>query len=311
VRSRASRAGAGCAQLGVAAAIAVAVACSGYSPPQIDPTLGAEWAVHRIDAQAIGESSGLVASRTYSGVFWTHNDSGDEARLFAIDASGALVGEFHVAGATHRDWEDIAADDAGHLYVGDFGNNSNDRRDLVVYRIPEPDPFADSATARADRALRFRYADQDAYPDPERRNFDAEALFWMDGELYLFTKQRSDPGTKLYRLPVKTTGDELALEPVARFVLPSDKRAYQATAADYQLVDGGLLALLTFGGIYLFERDDESGALFRPIHRIALTPRRIGQVESLAWDGDALLFGNEQRALFRIPDPLAIEHYPP
>lgn len=311
MKSRTRRAGAGCARLGVAAALVATVACAGYTPPQLDPALGAEWTVHRIDAQAIAESSGLVASRTHSGVFWTHNDSGDVARLFAIDATGALIGEFRVAGATHRDWEDIAADDAGHLYVGDFGNNANDRRDLVVYRIPEPDPFAGGGAARADRVLRFRYADQDAYPDPEQRNFDAEALFWMDGALYLFTKHRSDTGTKLYRLPATTAGEERALEPVARFVLPSDKRAHQVTAADYQLADRGLLALLTFGAIYLFEREDESGALFRPIHRIALTPRRIGQVESLAWDGDALLFGNEQRALFRIPDPLAIERYPP
>jgi hypothetical protein len=260
--------GAGRARLGVAAAIAVIVACGGYVPPRLDPSLGDAWEIHRIESQAIAESSGLVASRTHPGVFWTHNDSGDVARLFAIDARGALVGEFHVAGASHRDWEDIAADDAGYLYVGDFGNNANDRRDL-------------------------------------------EALFWMDGALYLFTKHRSDAGTKLYRLPVTATARERALEPVARFVLPSDKRAHEATAADYQLADGGLLALLTFGAIYLFEREDESGALFRPIHRIALKPRRIGQVESLAWDGDALLFGNEQRALFRIPDPLAIDRYPP
>jgi hypothetical protein len=303
--------GAGRARLGVAAAIAVIVACGGYVPPRLDPSLGDAWEIHRIESQAIAESSGLVASRTHPGVFWTHNDSGDVARLFAIDARGALVGEFHVAGASHRDWEDIAADDAGYLYVGDFGNNANDRRDLVVYRVPEPDPFSDRGGARADRVLRFRYADQEAYPNPERRNFDAEALFWMDGALYLFTKHRSDAGTKLYRLPVTATARERALEPVARFVLPSDKRAHEATAADYQLADGGLLALLTFGAIYLFEREDESGALFRPIHRIALKPRRIGQVESLAWDGDALLFGNEQRALFRIPDPLAIARYPP
>jgi len=296
--------------LGVVVGAASLLSCA-YAPWEPDAELGSAWAVHHIEAEAIVESSGLVASRAHPGVFWTHNDSGDVPRLFAIDASGALLGEFRVAGATHRDWEDIAADDAGHLFAGDFGNNNNDRRDLVVYRIPEPDPTAVTGVARVDRTLRFRFADQHAYPDPERRNFDAEALFWMDGALYLFTKHRSNAATKLYRLSIESSGAESVLEPLARLPLPDERGARMVTAADYQLVDGGLLALLTYRAIHLFAREDTPGVAFREIHRIALVPRRVGQIESLAWDGDALLFGNEQRALFRIPDPLAIERYPP
>jgi hypothetical protein len=308
--------------LGAVAGATSLLSCA-YTPWKPDAELGSAWAVHHIEAEAIAESSGLVASRNHPGVFWTHNDSGDVPRLFAIDASGALLSEFRVAGATHRDWEDIAADDAGHLFVGDFGNNANDRRDLVIYRIPEPDPSAETRVARVDRALHFRFADQQAYPDPERRNFDVEALFWMDGALYFFTKHRSNAATKLYRLSIESSGAESELEPLARHPLPDERSAHMVTAADYQLVDGGLLALLTYRAIHLFEREkvpempdapgvpDAPDVAFREIHRIELVPRRVGQTESLAWDGDALLFGNEQRALFRIPDPLAIERYPP
>ncbi len=294
-----------------AATAALALGACVLFPPWFEPALEGEWAVRRIAAPALAEPSGLVASPVHPGVFWTHNDSGDAPRLFAIDADGALVGEFRVEGAAHRDWEDIAADDAGHLYVGDFGNNANARRDLVVYRVAEPDPYAAQGVARVDRVLRFRYADQSAYPPAQRRNFDAEALFWMDGALYLFTKHRSDANTTLYRLPVSETAEERALEPIAHFALPAQGHMHETTGADLQRAQGGLLALLTYGAIHLFECEPDAALPFRPVHRIDLDLRRTGQVESIAWDGDALLFGNERRALFRIPDPLSIERYPP
>ena len=273
--------------------------------------LGAGWAIRRIESSSISESSGLVASRVHAGVFWTHNDSGDTPRLFAIDAWGRSKGEFSVEGAQHLDWEDIAADDSGHLYIGDFGNNSSDRRDLTVYRVPEPVPNASDRSVQVDRVLHFRYADQVAYPEPGQRNFDAEAMFWMDGALYVFTKHRDDRATHLYRLPVVATGAERVLEPVARYSPESDGRKFEPTAADMQHAPGGLLAVLNYGSIDLLERDAGGGRPFRLIHHIDLDRLRALQVESLAWDGDALLFGNEQRTLFRIPDPLSIERYPP
>ena len=68
--------------------------------------------------------------------------------VVAINALGRLIAEFPVEGATNEDWEDITIDDAGNLYIGDIGNNKNERDDLRVYRVPEPDPFAGPRTAR-------------------------------------------------------------------------------------------------------------------------------------------------------------------
>jgi hypothetical protein len=258
-------------------AAAIALAACAVLPPPSEPALEGEWAVRHIAAEAVVESSGLVASPTHPGLFWTHNDSGDVARLFAIDAAGELVGEFRVEGAAHRDWEDITADDAGYLYVGDFGNNDNARRDLVVYRIAEPDPYAARSVARVDRVLRFRYADQSAYPGEGQRNFDAEALFWMDGALYLFTKHRSDTDTTLYRLPISENSEERVLEPIGRLALPARGRMYETTGADLQRMQGGVLALLTFGAIHLFEQEPHGEFPFRQIHRITLDLWRTGQ----------------------------------
>ena len=78
----------------------------------------------RFDARLLPEASGIAKSRRYPGIFWVHNDSGNPPALFAIRRDGTIVREFRLAVA-NIDWEDIAADDQGHLYVGDIGNNAN------------------------------------------------------------------------------------------------------------------------------------------------------------------------------------------
>ena len=92
-----------------------------------------------VDPQ-VDEPSGLVASATHPGVYWTHGDSGNGNWLFAIDAEGKLLARYRVAATENVDWEDITRDDAGNLWLGDIGNNDGQRRDLAVLRLVEPDP---------------------------------------------------------------------------------------------------------------------------------------------------------------------------
>ena len=77
----------------------------------------------RLDHHRIPEASGIVKSRRYPGIFWVHNDSGNPPLLFAIKGDGAILNAFPV-NVPNIDWEDIAIDDHGHLYVGDIGNNT-------------------------------------------------------------------------------------------------------------------------------------------------------------------------------------------
>src|SRR5206468_6527022 len=74
--------------------------------------------VGRLSDPRITESSGVVASRKYTNMFWTHNDGGGPGKqlLFAIHRAGDTVATFSVQGANFTDWEDIANDDSGHLY---------------------------------------------------------------------------------------------------------------------------------------------------------------------------------------------------
>ena len=85
------------------------------------------------------EASGIVKSRRHPGIFWVHNDSGNPPALFAIRRDGTVVREFRLE-VPNVDWEDIAIDDEGHLYLGDIGNNGGLLALRAVYRIDEPDP---------------------------------------------------------------------------------------------------------------------------------------------------------------------------
>ena len=96
-----------------------------------------------LEDPAIDESSGLIASRTSPGSYWTHNDAGNGPLIYAFDSQGRSRGVWQVTGATAVDWEDLSAGpgpkpDTNYLYIGDIGDNDGTRSEIVVYRIPEP-----------------------------------------------------------------------------------------------------------------------------------------------------------------------------
>ncbi len=265
-------------------------------------------ATGQLDAR-IDESSGLVESRAWPGVFWTHNDSGDAPRIFAVRSNGALVREVAVEGATNVDWEDIAVGEPGRLWIADTGNNGNDRRDLTVYGLAEPDP-AGTGAVRADAVIHVSYPEQHGFPDPASRNYDAESLFWVDGTLWLLTKHRSDLKTVLYRFPA-LSGD-VALERVQDFELGGDPNHYggSATGADLDPT-GRYLALLSYHALFVFERPADSKSwLGHLVHRVDLNQGVMRQCEGVAWDGGGVLITNEEGRMFRIADPVHVARYP-
>ena len=93
---------------------------------------------------AIKESSGIVASRQFEGVYWTLNDSGNPATLYATKLNGELIEEIAVKGSRNFDWEALGIDDKNQLWIGEIGNNSRLRFDLKVVVVAEPDPFTET-----------------------------------------------------------------------------------------------------------------------------------------------------------------------
>ncbi len=172
-----------------------------------------------IKSDLVREASGIVASRRNPGVLWVHNDSGDAARIFAINARAELLGVCRIAGATPRDWEDIAAGpgpdpNRSYLYIGDIGDNRAKYPDIRVYRFPEPQvgaaaPFGEMTAGPADTITL-------TYPGGPR---DAETLLVdpLTRDIYILAKR--ELFSKVYRAawPQSTTRP-VKLERVA--VLP-------------------------------------------------------------------------------------------
>jgi hypothetical protein len=89
------------------------------------------------------EASGLAASALDPNVVWSHNDSGDSARLFALHTDGQTLARHTLRGVEARDFEDIArgpcpGEARPCLWVGDMGDNGRARTDAVIYVVPEP-----------------------------------------------------------------------------------------------------------------------------------------------------------------------------
>jgi hypothetical protein len=151
----------------------------------------------------IHESSGIEA--IHSNLFLTHNDGGNDPLLFFIDSNSRVVRQVYVKDVDNTDWEDITIAPDGHVYIGNFGNNGHNRRNLEVLVLPKlNDWITDTITAQV---IRFSYKDQTAFPPMSNNQvFDCEAMAYFEDSLYLFNKNWSSPFTgmvKMYVLPTK------------------------------------------------------------------------------------------------------------
>jgi hypothetical protein len=239
-----------------------------------------------IQSRAISESSGLAASRRYPGTFWTHNDRGSRARLFAITRDGKLLKDFRLDAVALSDWEDIAIDGEGHLYLGDVGNNNETRTEIAVHQIAEPDPKSDALFVRPARTWRLRYPDQP---------FDCESLVVHQGHGYVISKVFKDQKAELYRFPLSEQQGPFTLEFVAR--LPIDS---PVTGADLS-ADGNLLAVVCKAGAYVFrvEGDLTRAGKVKPKR----TKFRHESIEACCFVPEGLLATAESREIYLFTDP--------
>ena len=194
------------------------------------------------------ETSGLENGP--DGCFWTHNDSGNPAELYCVDTNGLIQRTVAVSGDSNTDWEEIAKDHEGNLYIGNFGNNSLNRTDLHVVKIPSIDTCT-SLTYVAD-TIHFSYPDQfDFPPIGDYGNFDMEAMVWYQDSLHLFSKDRSSPSTgycKHYKLPA--VGGTYVAELVDSLLTGGISYFFSVTGADLS-EDNTQLVLLNSDRLWL------------------------------------------------------------
>ena len=249
--------------------------------------------------KSVKESSGIAASRTVPGVYWTHNDSGDGPFIYAFDTRGNSRGVWRVTGATATDWEDIAAGPGpkpgvSYLYIGDIGDNQSKRPEIVVYRVPEPDlktgARAKSKATSTAQAETFRFR----YPDGSH---DAEALLVHPhtGNLYIVTKILfGNPGIYEAKAPL-TAGGTSTLNLIGTLSVPSLLGGIITGGAISP--DGRRVAFCDYMQGYEAVLENASAAFDaiwkRPLVSISLGKRAQGEAITYRLDSKALLMTSE------------------
>lgn len=156
-----------------------------------------------IQNKELKEASGLIASVNNPGLLWSHNDSGDEARIFLLDDSAKNKAVYYLEGIKAKDWEEIASlkKDQSYLLIGDIGDNKGIRPFINVHLVKEP-TYRKGAfytdTIPANEITTFILT----YEDGSR---DAEAFFYddIDQKLYIISKRELEVGLYETGLPLQ------------------------------------------------------------------------------------------------------------
>ena len=213
------------------------------------------------------EASGLAPSQRADGVIWTHNDSGGEPVLFALNSGdGSSRGAVRLLGVANTDWEDMASfelDGRPWLLAADVGDNKAVRHDLVLHLVREPDPATltpgRETELRPDYSIHFKFEDGP-------RDCESVAVDAQERAVYLLSKRDYEP--RLYRLPL--TAADAEHPAVAKRVgtvthlprpnifqrlikAPTGKYRWEPCAMDFS-ADGRLAVVLTYGDVLLFPR---------------------------------------------------------
>jgi hypothetical protein len=244
--------------------------------------------VGKIDASIV-PPSGMVASRAHPGVLYVQEDTGGSARFHALDTTGKMLGVYTLTGGKNTDWEDIAVGrgpgTGSYVYIGDFGDNSVNRTEIQVFRVPEPNVSATQASATqaiADFAeLRFTYPDA-------AHNAETLLIDPVTGDIVIVTKE-TNGNSSIFRAPGSTPeGSPTVLEKIGNVQFATSGQGAQASAGDISPT-GDRILIRTYTAILLFPR--ASGATLA--QAFAATPKTLPspteqQGEGLTFAADGL-----------------------
>jgi len=201
------------------------------------------------------------------------NDGGNDACIYEITFKGKIIREITVNNAKNIDWEDLAIDEQKeYLYIGDFGNNTNERKTLSIYKIA----ISDLTTQHSVNAKKidFSYPEQTEFPaNKKNKLFDCEAMAIRGDKIYLFTKSNTKPYRGISLIySMTTTGKNFRLEQELNI---GNKGYFQnsITAADYFK---GKFYLSSYSYLYIVVQNDEGFSLESKI-----SYNRLTQKESL------------------------------
>ncbi|CAM5439570.1 hypothetical protein [Streptomyces abikoensis] len=271
----AARAAVALAALVTAAVLPAGPALAAAPSPASSGSAASSASAFTIEDDRIKESSGLAASRTHPGVYWTHNDSGDGPYVYAVDGrTGRTVATVTLAGMEPRDVEAVSVGPDGSIYLGDIGDNFGGRwPEVWIYRFPEPKTLRDTTVTPTRYTVR--------YDDGPR---DAESLMVhpKTGRAYLVSKKRSGKGA-LYEGP-----ERLSASGVNVFRRTADIDVWATDGAFSP--DGTRLVVRGYFDARAYRWQDGRP---REIGRPDVPLQRQGESVTFTADGRTLMYGSE------------------
>ncbi len=218
---------------------------------------------------------------------WMLQDKGNPSELYVYSADGTFENTVTVNNQENTDWEDLSQDKNGNIYIGNFGNNDNKRKDLRILKV-------DAATIQfnsvnVSQETTFYYEDQTEFP-PKKSNllYDCEAFVATNEAFYLFTKNRSkgfDGTFYVYKVPNKN--GNFKAEKIATLKTCDQYKSCAITGATLNK-SGNQIALLTHDKVLLipFVNDDS-------FKQENITIKELGhnsQKEAITFKSDNQLF---------------------
>ncbi len=238
----------------------------------------------------LNENSGLAILDSAS--VWFIEDGSNPDKLYQVDLKGDLLKEYEIKKAKNIDWEDLASDPDGNLYIGDLGNNLHKREEHIIYKVP--DPRLEPGDYLIAQQIKLHYpAGEGRGSEGRNRRHDAEALFYREGFLYIVTKDRARPFTGeafIYKVPAREGSYQAVL--VGSFTPCRKRGVCEVTAADIS-PDGTKIALLGYGTLWIFSEfasDDFTQGKLTTINLGATT-----QLESVGFLNEQTLLLSDEK----------------
>lgn len=236
------------------------------------------------------ENSGMAILDSTS--VWFIEDGENPDKIYQVDFKGNLLTDFTVKNAKNRDWEDLANDPEGNIYIADLGNNSLDREELVIYKIPDPRTEPGDKIDAEQIWLRYPKSKGPRSGKNSGRH-DSEAIFYRNGFLYIITKDRARPFSGeafIYKVPAKR-GKYKAI-PVGSFTPCRERGVCEVTAADIS-PDATKIVLLGYGKLWLFS--DFKGDDFTKGRLESINLGVSTQLESVGFLNDSTLLLSDEK----------------
>ncbi|MDC6404598.1 MULTISPECIES: hypothetical protein [Maribacter] len=240
---------------------------------------------------SLKENSGMVSLK--DSTVWIIEDGGNKDELYKVDFKGNILKTLKMKNGDNDDWEDLTKDSLGNVYIADIGNNNNSRKNLKIYKVPNPEiEPGDKIDAEK---IELSYPNQKEFPPKKSgRYFDAEAIFHHNNKLFIVTKNRANPFTGsayIYSVPDQKGVYEANL--VGEINVCKDWKTCQITGIAIS-PSGKKIIALSYGKLFIFTDFTWDNFSNGKIEEIDLGIRT--QLESICFLNEDLILLSDERS---------------